>query len=409
MLRVLIVFGIIGIFRRKASSSLFSGGMNRIDTAVILFAMLSALAPVLLWQQWATVVYQLGELYTTFGVYLLLRFLIRDREDIKRTIRAFAYVTGVVALIMLYEQAKGWNPYALLGGARASFFSSVLERDGRFRAMGCFAQPILAGTFGAVLLPLFVGLWWIDRKSRGRAIVGIIAATVMIITSNSSTPVTAYLAGVLALSLWPLRRHMRFIRWGILLSLVSLHLVMKAPVWHLISRVDISGGSSSYHRYQLIDQFIRHFWDWWLVGTKSNADWGWWMWDAANQYVAVGESSGLIPFILFLAIIVLSFKYLGKARHIAASREEALFLWSLGSALFAHVVGFFGISYFDQTIIAWYTLLAMISTAVSIAHKKEANWLRLGRDPEIVISPATLAPQLTTNVMPAIDLIRHDC
>jgi hypothetical protein len=35
----------------------------------------------------------------------------------------------------------------------------------------------------------------------------------------------------------------------------------------------------------------------------------------------------------------------------------------LGASLFANVVAFFGISYFDQTIVAWYALLAMIYAA----------------------------------------------
>ena len=43
---------------------------------------------------------------------------------------------------------------------------------------------------------------------------------------------------------------------------------MKAPVWALIQRIDIVGGSSGWHRYELIDQCIKHFSDWWLMGVK---------------------------------------------------------------------------------------------------------------------------------------------
>lgn len=391
MQRILILFGLVRIFRSPGKT--LNGGINKIDIVVILMTLAIAVNAVLLWQESAALTNQLGEMYTVFGTYFFLRFLIRGQEDIGRAIRVFAGITAFVAVVMLYEQAKGWNPYALLGGARASFFSSILERDGRFRAMGCFAQPILAGTFGAVLVPLFVGLWWTDKKHRGTAMVGIIAATVMILASNSSTPITGYLAGFLALSMWPLRKQMRLIRWGIALTLISLHMVMKAPVWHLISRVDLSGGSSSYHRYELINQCIRHFWDWWLVGTKSNADWGFDMWDTANQYVGTAEAAGLVPLLLLLAIIVYGFKYVGRARRVAASRRQALFMWALGSALFAHVVSFFGISYFDQTIVAWYALLAMISAAAAIPRKKEAGLPRLNSERELTASDPWLVPQ----------------
>jgi hypothetical protein len=84
----------------------------------------------------------------------------------------------------------------------------------------------------------------------------------------------AYVAGVIGFSFWPLRRQMRPVRWVIVVTLVSLHLIMKAPVWALIARADVVGGSSSYHRYELIDAFIRRFDEWWLLGTKHADAWG---------------------------------------------------------------------------------------------------------------------------------------
>jgi hypothetical protein len=264
---------------------------------------------------------------------------------------------------MAWEFVTGHNPYALLGGARAASYATLLQRDDRFRALGCFGHPILAGTFGAILIPLFVLLWSEAKKYRVLAAVGIVSATVITLTSNSSTPLLAYAGGILALFMWPLRHWMRAIRWGIVVTLVGLHAVMKAPVWHLISRIDVSGGSSSYHRFMLIDQCIRHFGDWWFVGVKSTAEWGWDMWDTANQYVSICDSSGLLPFILFVAIIAYGFKYLGKARKTAADRMTRFFMWALGSALFATAVAFVGISFWDQTQVVWYALLAAISAA----------------------------------------------
>ena len=35
-------------------------------------------------------------------------------------------------------------------------------------------------------------------------------------------------------------------------------------------------------------------------------------------------------------------------------------IWLLGSALFAHVVAFFGVNYFDQARVAWFAMVAMI-------------------------------------------------
>jgi hypothetical protein len=300
-------------------------------------------------------------------VYFLLRFLIRDEGDIWRTIQTLAYVAAFVAAIMTYEQATGHNPYAVLQGAQVARYARLAVRDDRFRAQGPFSHSILAGTFGAVLIPLFVALWSRGRKYRRIAVVGIIAGTVITLACNSSTPVLGYAAGVFALCLWPARQWMRVIRWGVVLTLVALHLVMKAPVWHLISRIDITGGSSSWHRFMLVDQCIRHFGDWWLIGVKDTSVWGWDMWDTANQYVSVCENSGLLPFLLFLAVLAYGFKSLGRARRAAGNdKKPAMFMWALGSALFANAVAFFGISYYDQTMVAWYALLAMIPAAMSV-------------------------------------------
>jgi hypothetical protein len=378
MLRILVLFGIARIIKEKVKSkkTIFSSGLQSLDITVILLTIFIAINGIVLFQVSGAVINQLGELYTVFGIYFLLRTLIRGEAEAVSAIEALAGIAVVVALVMTYEVTTGHNPYAVLGGAAASKYASLVARDDRFRAQGPFAHSILAGTFGAVLMPLFVALWWKGKKHRKTAIAGVVAATVITLACNSSTPILGYAAGVLALCMWPLRRHLRVIRWGIVATLVSLHLVMKNPVWHLITRIDITGGSSSWHRFMLIDQCIRHFSDWWLVGVKDTSVWGWDMWDTANQYVATCDNSGLLPFVLFIAVLVYGFKYLGRARR-AASREKdqtrALFLWAMGSALFANVVAFVGISYFDQNIVSWYCLLAMISAVAVVQRKKAAK------------------------------------
>ena len=374
LLRILIVFGMIRIFLIKGRGewNVFSGGLNKIDKALIFLSVTSAAAGILLFQNSQASIAQLGELYTALGTYFLLRCLIRNREDVVRAIRVLAVIVVVLGGVMTFEHLmNGWNPYALLGGARAQYFASDLARDGSVRATASFGTPILAGTFGAVALPLFIGLWMNDRKQRGVAVLGMLGATVMTVASHSSTPVFAYLAGLVGLCLWPIRGAMRVIRWGIVIMLVLLQIFMKAPVYALITRMDISG--SSYHRYALIDLSVRHFSEWWLIGTKSNVNWGWDMWDTANQYVDHAISGGLLGLILFIAIIVYGFKYLGNARRAAADRKQALFFWTLGATLFAYTMSFFGISLWDQSVAEWYALLAFIG-AVAVPQAQAAEW-----------------------------------
>jgi hypothetical protein len=198
------------------------------------------------------------------------------------------------------------------------------------------------------------------------AALGMIAALIITITSRTSTAMSACLAMVIGLGMWRFRDRMRSIRWGLAVVLVGLHLMMRAPVWALIARIDLVGGSTGWHRYKIIDNFVRHFFDWWLVGSRDYMNWegGDDMWDQANQYIAIGETTGVLSLVLFIALIVYGFKYLGKARRAAGndSRRE-WFLWLLGVALFSNLIAFLGISYFDQTFVYWYLLLAVIVAA----------------------------------------------
>ena len=361
MLRVLILVG----WMRVLASALaphqrsFWPGLNAIDKWLAAWAGLAAFNIVLLWHTPAALINQIGALYNVLGIYFLARFLIRDEEDARRAICTLTSVGLVVAAIMLLEQASGERVYAALAGGRASASLPLWGRLGALRAVAGFGNPVSAGVFGATLMPLSLALWW--KGDRLTASVGFCAATAIVAASVSSTPVLAYLAAILGLSLWPLRRHLHLFRWSAVVLLAGLQLAMNAPVWALIQRAGVMGGSSGYHRYILVDRFFQHFGDWWLLGARNADQWGLLSYDIANQYVGIGESAGLLPLLLFLTLIVYAFKYLGQARLAAQQVEERRFLWAIGCALFAHVIAFFGLSYFDQMIVSWYVLLAIIS------------------------------------------------
>jgi hypothetical protein len=382
MLRVLALAGFVRLARerRKSKTWLFAGGMNRLDGASVLLTGTTAISGIILFHEFGAFVYQAGLLCTQAGTYLLLRLFIRDEDDVLHAIRTLTLIACFIAIIMSYEVKTGHNPYAALGGARAARYTHILERDDRYRASGPFGTPILAGTCGAVMVPLFVALWWRNKKYRLIAAAGVAGGAVMTLTCNASTPILGLAAGVGALCLWPVRRLTRTIRWCAVIVLVVLQFVMNHPVWHLLMDIDISGGSSGYHRYMLIDQCIQHFSDWWLVGVQSTASWGWDMWDTANQYVATCENSGLISFLLFISVLVYAFKYLGRTRRaLEVDPRRARFAWGLSSALFANVVAFLGISYWDQTQVLGYLLMVMTSAMFATTLKSQAEHSKLSR------------------------------
>src|SRR5262249_16886191 len=156
------------------------------------------------------------------------------------------------------------------------------------------------------------------------------------------------------LCLWPLRRSMYLIRWAFVLTIGGLAAVMKVNVWWLMARVDFTGGSTGWDRAYLVDQFFKHFSDWWLIGTKDNASWGQSTWDQCNQFVAEGENGGLLVLVIFILILYRSYSRIGVARKLVDGiRGKEWLLWTLGATIVAHITAFMGVSYFDQTRIWW--------------------------------------------------------
>jgi hypothetical protein len=114
----------------------------------------------------------------------------------------------------------------------------------------------------------------------------------------------------------------------------------------------------------LVDNCIRHFGDWWLMGYKYYGDWGFDMWDLCNQFVVAALTGGLLTLAVFIMIYGRGFGALGTARRrVSGNRSQEWFLWCLGSALFANVVASFGINYMYHLIMSLFVLLACISAA----------------------------------------------
>jgi hypothetical protein len=353
------------LFRMTAFPDLrcrFAGGFNALDRVVVLWALSGFIIFSLQWMEMQAVVKSLGDLVETLGGYLAARYLIPDRETVRRTIKVLAVTCVFLGACLIREQFSGQNVFAFLGGILPEI------REGNIRAGGTMGS-LGSGTFAAILIPVFVWLWT-EKKSRMAAYMGIAGSTAMVFAAHTSTAWLAYGSSLLGLGFWPLRKRMRLVRWGLVAILVGLHLVMHGPVWSLIEKIDLTGGSSSYHRYMLVDNCIRHFGDWWLLGCKDYGDWGFVMWDVCNQFVLVALRGGLVTLVLYIAIYRKSFGKLGKSRKRADNdRGEEWLMWCLGSALFATIVSSFGINYIVQLMMCLFVLLAFVSVATSSANQ----------------------------------------
>ncbi len=365
-LRILALFGWLRLLRGEARGFEF----NKVDTAFLWWVFWMFTIYTLQWRSLEATIYKSGFAYDAINLYFICRVLIRNQEDVRRTFKVASLLIVPLAAAMLAEKLTGRNLFAMFGG--------VLEitriRDEVLRCQGPFQHPILAGTFGAALLPFSIELIWQRRGAKLIGVLGVISSTIITFTSGSSGPVLAWAAALVGFSFWKFRLKMRAVRWGLVIMLALLQCFMKVPIWFLIAKVGIFSGSTSYHRAFLIDRAIAHFGEWFLLGTRSTEHWGPFLADITNMYVRQGVDGGLITLIAFILVMKRCLSGIGLALRASENQslESQKVLWTTGVALLVHLSSMISINYFDQNIVILYLSLAAISslTGKYLSHPK---------------------------------------
>ncbi len=377
VIRIMIFFGCLRVIIRKEFTAIT---FNSVDKSVIAFVFISALIYYLLRKDSDAIISSLGTSYNALGLYFIFRSVVRDESDYYSTFKMLALVMMPMAFSMLIEKVTGRNFFSMFGGVP----EYTVVRGGKLRAQGAFQHPILAGTLGATSIPFFIALW-VKGESKAFAAIGLVMATIITITPASSGPVMAYVTVIIGLIMWHLRDNMRVVRWITLFTLIGLHMVMKAPVWALIGKLSGLIGGTGWHRVALIDAAIAHFDEWWLLGTDytrhwlpTGVTWSEKHTDITNNFIGIGIRGGIISLIIFIVILVCCFRAVGiKVKEIDPNKFTYKFtVWCLGVSLFAHVTSFISVCYFDQIIVFWYLLLAMIGL-LAVKRKPENNSLEI--------------------------------
>lgn len=332
--------------------------LRGIDYAVLAWGLIALISRTAL--KGSVPVNQLGNAFDLIGIHFTLRIFFRSWTDLDQFTGLVARLSLPVFVLFLFEHRTGTNLFSFMGGVGPE----IIAREGRMRCQGPFPHPILAGYFWAALFPLVAA-----RASGGRdriaGLCGSVAILGIVYFSGSSTPVLGVACSVMALASYPLRRYMRFVRWGALFGVVGLHMVMKAPVWHLLGRVGVVGGSTGYHRFKLIDATINNFGEWWLMGTLSTAHWGRQLFDLTNQYVAVGVTGGVGALAAFIAVIMFGYGHVGGSlRAAGADRYRSRMAWGFGCSIFAQMMMLIAVSitFSAANLVAWFAPLAMAAT-----------------------------------------------
>lgn len=351
----------VGITRVLVLSEWADIRPRALDKIVVAWVVAGAIGNVLQVGNFGAVVYRAGLAFDILGMYFMCRVAFRSWRDVDLAVTCLALMACVSFLFFALEKRTGRNVFSIMGGVPA--FTGM--REGKLRTQGPFVHAILAGCFWAVLLPMVAAK--VLRRSywqKALGVVGSLAILSIVLFCASSTPLIVLGCNGLGAIVFAFRRHMRLIRWGTFLGLFSLHLYMKQPVWHLMARIDVVGGSTGYHRYKLIQSAIDNFHEWWMCGIPSTAHWGYFMFDVTNQYVLEGVRSGVVAMLAFLWVLVYAFKHVGETWP-GLDRDPYLRLasWALGVSIYSHMNVFLAvsISHSAQSLLAMLFVLAAIA------------------------------------------------
>jgi hypothetical protein len=391
LFRILLLVGVVRVIVKREAAAV---QWNKTDKLMLWWVIVAVTLGSLSKPSMELFTNRMGEAYNAVGCYLFIRCVIVDFEDVVTSIITLAFVSMPLAIAMMMERKSGHNPFSIFGGVPE--YSAL--RNGHVRCQGAFRHAILAGTFGATELPLFVALWFYKRSYRLLAAAGTVAAVIIAYDASSSGALMALVAGVAGLCLWKWNTQMRWLRRGVVVLFICLAMVMNAPVWYVFARLSSVTGGDGQQRGDVIDVAVRHFSDWCLVGTTSTAKWGngeviegdQEMMDITNQFVMEGIKGGLLRLILFIAVIVSCFKIVGRrVRAEEKGSPNGFLVWAIGVSLLGHCLSFLSVPYFDQIIVIWYWVLAVCASIACMPLEAEES-LDVMDEPDG--EGATLAP-----------------
>jgi hypothetical protein len=158
-------------------------------------------------------------------------------------------------------------------------------------------------------------------------------------------------------------------------------------VWYILARIDLTGSSTGWHRAALIDSAFKHLDEWWLGGTDytrhwmpTGVEWSGDHTDITNYYLKLGVLGGLPLMLLFMGVLASGFTSISRAfrSNEALTADKQFLLWTLGAVLFGHAATMVSVSYFDQSIVFLYLILASIGSMQNSSVP----------EPELALAPA---------------------
>ncbi|MBC22678.1 MAG: hypothetical protein CMJ32_02020 [Phycisphaerae bacterium] len=365
LLRILVLFIWLRILVRGELRGL---KWHSMDLLVILSAAIPFVCYFILYGTTSAMFNRLGMAFDAIGLYFSCRVLVRTWDELKFLLYSMCALSIPICIFMFVEKSTGRNFFSVFGGVP----EVTQVRQGKLRCQGAFSHPIMAGCYWAMVIPLFIGLLWDRRKIL--VCIGLAMSVTIVMLTASSTPMGGVLATMIGWAVYPARQVLGVFRLVLFPMLLLLHFGMQKGIAHLFARIDLTGSSTGYHRYRLIDAAMKNFGEWAVIGTKSTEHWGRGLQDITNQFILSGVRGGFLGMLVLVAIFVIGFRQVGQFnRNRLASPQHKKVAWGLGVSMFSTLAMFMAVSYFGQIQVIWYLLLAAIATLCSQVPVSEAS------------------------------------
>ena len=319
-----------------------------------------------------------------FSMYWVGRVSLKTTKDVRMMMAALGLMAIPLSMFFIIEKTTGRNYFSMFGGV-APF---TLERDGKLRAQGSFCHPIIAGVFFACFLPLAIGV--IRSRVRGLASllggwVAVVFSVLIILMSNSSTPVAGVLIGLMAWATFRFRRSLKTWMCVAVFLMVIGHFGSSNGIHHILfTRVDFTGSSTGYHRYLLVDGLIDNVTSWAFIGDSTpgyNRSFR----DITNMYVVSALAGGAITLGLLLSLVYQAFKAATQGVRNAVTREELMMMYGMGCAFTTICISFMAVACYGEGVVPWYVLLGggvSVSQTLLVQKRVHMKKSAQGRNPQ---------------------------
>jgi hypothetical protein len=361
-LRILVVIGVLRLLLKGETIPL---RWNVLDKLIFAWAVVGACVFIIQWMDAKMLVFKCGILFDVIGMYWLFRQSLECWDDVALVFKVLAVCCILLAPFVVFEKTTGKNPFDVFGKAETTM------RENEYRCQATFSHSIILGSFFATLVPCFIALaktlrwWYISWFAAGVSVLAVFA-------SASSTPLFVLAFMLMLMLSFHFRRFGKYALIGAFVMAMGLHLLMEAPVWHLISRVSAVAGSTGWHRYVLIDNAVSHFHEWAMIGCKTTEHWGYGMIDVTNQYIVEGIRGGVATLVLMLVALYLMLRTAWRFSLQEMSIDRQWLGWGVCVMFIGHCVTFLGVFYVGQMRMFLYLTFAVVSAIYGSMNYKDS-------------------------------------